>query len=62
MGIDTLPDSLAAALKELSADKVVREALGEHTYGKYVEAKAREWDEYQLQVTPWELERYLNIY
>ena len=60
--IDTLPDSLAAALKELKADKLVQEALGAHTYEKYVEAKTKEWDEFRVNVTPWELEKYLEIY
>ncbi|OFW11055.1 MAG: glutamine synthetase [Acidobacteria bacterium RIFCSPLOWO2_02_FULL_59_13] len=60
--IDTLPDSLDAALKELKGDKLIQEALGQHTFERYVEAKTKEWDEYRLQVTHWELEKYLDIY
>ncbi|MDP6403131.1 MAG: glutamine synthetase, partial [SAR202 cluster bacterium] len=47
---------------ELRADSVVREALGEHTFERYIEAKIAEWDEFRLQVTPWELEKYLEIF
>ena len=37
---------------ELEADAVVREALGEHVFDHYVEAKRAEWDEYRTQVSP----------
>ena len=36
-------------------------ALGEHVCERFVEAKREEWDEYRMQVTPWELERYLPV-
>lgn len=60
--IDTLPYSLWQAIKELKKDQVVQEALGAHTYERYLEAKTREWDEFRLQVTPWEIEKYLETY
>ena len=49
-------------MKELKADKVIQSALGPHTYEMYVQAKSKEWDEFRLQVTPWELEKYLESY
>jgi glutamine synthetase len=60
-GIDMLPGSLIEAVEELERDPVIQEALGEHVYERFVEAKREEWDEYRTQVTPWELERYLPI-
>lgn len=60
-GISTLPGSLSEAVEELQRDTVVQEALGEHVYERFVDAKQAEWDEYRLQVTPWELDRYLPI-
>lgn len=60
--VATLPHSLWQALKELRADRVIQDALGEHTFNKYVEAKTREWDDFRLQVTQWELDRYLEKY
>ncbi len=60
--IDTLPDSLRLALNALKKDSVVADALGSVTHEKYLEAKKKEWDSYRLQVTPWEIERYLEKY
>ena len=60
--IDTLPYSLWQALKELKADKLIQEALGEHMYQRYIEAKTAEWDEFRLHVSDWELNKYLEIY
>jgi glutamine synthetase len=62
LNIDTLPYSLWQAIKELKKDSVIREALGEHTFKKYIEAKTKEWDEFRVQVTEWEVEKYLGIY
>ena len=58
----TLPGSLAEALDELEKDEVVKEALGPHIYERFIEAKRREWDEYRIQVTSWELKRYLPVF
>ncbi len=60
--IDTLPGSLMQALYELKRDKLVKKTLGTHTFERYVEAKQKEWDEFRIQVTEWELERYLELY
>ena len=40
----------------------MREALGEHIFERYIEAKTQEWDEYRLDVSQWELDRYLPTY
>lgn len=58
--IPRLPSNLANAIRALMEDKVIQEALGQHIYSRYVEAKKIEWDEYKVQVTPWELEKYLT--
>ena len=60
-GITMLPGSLNEALEALQQDEVITEALGEHVCERFVEAKQAEWDSYRMQVTPWELERYLPI-
>ena len=60
--VETLPASLKEALDCLAEDKVIQDALGLHTYERFVSAKTQEWEEYRLQVTPWEVERYLPIY
>ncbi|MBN1287851.1 MAG: type I glutamate--ammonia ligase [Anaerolineae bacterium] len=60
--LETLPGSLSEALDELERDEVIQQALGPHIFERYVEAKRQEYDEYRLQVTPWELDRYLMVY
>ena len=59
-GIKELPGTLGEALDELERDDVIREALGDHVFSHYVEAKRAEWDEYRTQVSDWEVERYLD--
>ena len=60
--IKELPGTLGKALDELEKDEVIREALGDHVYSHFVEAKRAEWDEYRTQVSDWEVERYLEAY
>ena len=60
LGIESLPANLMEAILELEKDKVIREALGEHIFNRFMEAKRIEWDEYRNQVTPWEIKAYLN--
>lgn len=57
-----LPSSLGEALDELQHDSVVQEALGEHAYQRFLEAKRLEWDDYRKQVTPWEVQHYFSVY
>jgi glutamine synthetase len=58
--IGVLPGTLGEALRELAADSVVRNALGEHVYQAFARAKQAEWDDYRIRVTEWELDRYLE--
>src|SRR6266581_204611 len=60
--IDDLPRDMHEALDYLEKDAVVREALGEHSYERYLDAKREEWQEYIGQVGEWELNRYLGQY
>ena len=58
--IDMLPFSIKRAVEELKQDKVVQEALGKHSLEKFVEAKLAEFDDYRMQITPWEINKYLE--
>ena len=60
-GITQLPETLGEAIEELASSELVRRALGDHIFERYVELKREEWEEYRVQVTQWELERYLPI-
>ncbi|HYU59688.1 MAG TPA: hypothetical protein VEK39_02910 [Solirubrobacterales bacterium] len=35
--------------------------LGEHTFKRFVEIKRQEWEDYRVQVTPYEIEKFLPI-
>lgn len=58
--INKLPASLNEAMSEIEKGKVVRETFGEYTWGRYLEAKKEEWDNFRTWVTDWETERYLE--
>jgi glutamine synthetase len=60
--VKTLPGSLREALDELEQDELVRDTLGPHVFERFMEAKRQEWEDYRLRVTPWEVERYLEIF
>ena len=59
-GIVALPETLGEAIDELSQSELARTALGPHIFDRYVEIKRKEWDEYRVQLTEWELDRYLH--
>ncbi|MDM7999236.1 MAG: type I glutamate--ammonia ligase [Dehalococcoidia bacterium] len=60
-GIGTLPDSLWEAVQLAEKSEVVRKALGEHVFKAFIENKKIEWDRWRVQVTEYELKRYLPI-
>jgi glutamine synthetase len=60
-GIVALPETLGEAIDELAGSDLVRRALGRHIFDRYVELKRKEWDDYRVQLTPWEMEKYLAV-
>jgi glutamine synthetase len=60
--LETLPASLGEALEALMQDDVIMGALGVYISDRYVAVKQQELDEYNRQVTPWEVERYISRY
>lgn len=61
-GIETLSADLYGALRSLSKNQIIKDVLGEITFKKYYEIKMREWDEFRVNVTDWEREKYLGVY
>jgi glutamine synthetase len=57
-----LPEDLKEALDELEKDYVICDILGPYLLQRFLEAKRMEWEDYRIQVTPWELKRYLTTY
>jgi len=60
-GIVSLPETLGEAIDELSQSALARKALGPHIFDRYVELKRKEWDEYRVQLTEWEMKKYLAV-
>ena len=61
-GIDTLPTNLGEAVSALEEDDTVYDALGEHVAPAFIEAKKQEFGEYLVDVSQWELDRYLETF
>ncbi len=61
LNIETLPSSLNEAINELKNNNLMKEVLGDHLYKRYIAIKTKEWNEFKMQVTEWELEKYLDI-
>ena len=61
LGIQELPGSLYEAVLEVEKSAVVKEALGEHIFNKFIENKKIEWDAYRMHVSAYEIEKYLPI-
>jgi glutamine synthetase len=57
---DPLPSTLGEALEELNWDPVVREALGQPIFERFVNAKEQEWQAFGRHISTWELNRYLE--
>ncbi|NLI82416.1 MAG: glutamine synthetase [Deltaproteobacteria bacterium] len=61
-GIQSLPGSLYEAIAECEKSELVRDALGDHIFTKFIENKKIEWETYRIQVTSYEIERYLPMF
>jgi glutamine synthetase len=61
LGVEQLPETLGEAIEELANSELVLKALGEHVFTRYVDLKRAEWEEYRVEVTPWELNKYLSV-
>ncbi|MCQ4334583.1 type I glutamate--ammonia ligase [Natronomonas sp. F2-12] len=59
-GIETLPSNLGEAVDALEEDEVILDALGDHIGEKFIEAKTEEFTDYLVDVSEWELDRYLE--
>jgi len=60
-GIKSLPSNLKEAIDATEQSELVRRALGDHIFDRFIEIKNREWDDYRIQVTPYEIDKYLSV-
>jgi len=59
--IRQLPGSLLEAVQLTEKSQMVREALGDHVFEHFIENKKVEWDRYRIQITSYEIEKYLPL-
>jgi len=60
-GIEQLPETLGEAVEIAAESELVLRVLGEHAFNRFVEIKRQEWEDYRVQVTPYEIEQFLPI-
>lgn len=60
-GITSLPGNLFEAIALASKSEVVREAIGDHIFEKFIANKKVEWDQFRIHVSQYEIDRYLPI-
>jgi len=60
-GIEQLPATLGEAIEVAAESELILRTLGEHTFRRFVEIKRQEWDDYRVQVTPYEIENFLPV-
>ncbi|HDQ41356.1 MAG TPA: glutamine synthetase [Desulfonatronum sp.] len=59
--IESLPGSLGEAVAVMEKSSLLKEALGEHIFSKFIANKKKEWDDYRIQVTEYEINKYLPL-
>lgn len=60
--LKTVCETLHVAMQEMKHSELMRNVLGEHAFSEYYEIKKKEWNEFRLQVSNWEVEKYLEVY
>ena len=60
--IESLPETLYDAVKELEKDDYIMDFIGRETAEKYIDAKKKEWKGYKVEVSKWEIDEYLYKY
>ena len=60
-GIEQLPETLGEAIEIASESELVLRVLGEHAFTRFIEIKRQEWEDYRVQVTPFEIEQFLPV-
>ena len=59
--IHHLPESLGHALSFMEKSDLLKETLGDHVFNNFLHVKRNEWITYRTQVTPWEIDKYLEV-
>jgi glutamine synthetase len=61
LNIEILPDSLYTAIMETEKSKMVKDLFGDKFFNKYIQNKKKEWENYRIHVTDYEIDKYLSL-
>ena len=61
LGIESLPNSLGEAVLIAGQSELIKKALGDHVFTRFIELKKKEWEDYRIQLTKYELDNLLPI-
>ena len=59
-GVERLPRDLKESIEAMEKSTLIRTILGDVVFNAYLQKKRKEWESYCLQVSRWEIERYLD--
>lgn len=59
-GIRCLPANLYEAITALEQNEFIKNILGVHVFTRYIQTKKEEWNQYNIQVSRWEIDQYLH--
>ena len=59
LDVEVLPADLGEAIACFKQESFVKNVLGKHISEKFLEEKVAEWEQYQAQVSQWEIDKYL---
>jgi glutamine synthetase len=57
----TRPAIRMCAIEIAAESELVLRILGEHAFNRFIEIKRSEWEDYRVQVTPYEIDQFLPI-
>ena len=60
-GLVALPGNLYQAIIETEKSALAKVALGEHIFTRFLINKKKEWEDYRIQITSYEIKKYLPI-
>ena len=52
-------NTVAEAIAKTEESKMVKDALGDHIFTRFIELKKKEWENYRIQITRYEMENLL---
>jgi glutamine synthetase len=60
LAVGVLPGSLAMAMDEFKIDPLMKESMGDSLYTTFIQSREAEIEDFRINVTDWEVKRYLE--